>query len=180
MTYADAAASALRAAMARDSRVVVLGEDVGRGGIFQQYKGLQAEFGGQRVIDTPISESTIAGAGVGMALAGLRPVVELRRHRLRALRHGRDRQSGREEPLHVRRTGACAARAAHADRALGQRRRATFAEPRSVVRPFAGRRGDVPGHAAGQPRHAHTGARRRRPCHLHGTQGVVGPERHGG
>jgi len=64
--------------MASDSRVVVLGEDVGRGGIFQQYKGLQAEFGSQRVIDTPISESTIAGAGVGMALAGLRPVVELR------------------------------------------------------------------------------------------------------
>jgi len=78
MTYADAAASALRAAMANDPRVVVLGEDVGRGGIFQQYKGLQAEFGTQRVIDTPISESTIAGAGVGMALAGLRPVVELR------------------------------------------------------------------------------------------------------
>jgi acetoin:2,6-dichlorophenolindophenol oxidoreductase subunit beta len=78
MTYSDAAASALRAAMARDQRVVVLGEDVGRGGIFQQYKGLQAEFGAQRIIDTPISESTIAGAGVGMALAGLRPVVELR------------------------------------------------------------------------------------------------------
>jgi pyruvate/2-oxoglutarate/acetoin dehydrogenase E1 component len=78
MTYAEAAASALRTAMARDPRVVVLGEDVGRGGIFQQYKGLQAEFGVQRVIDTPISESTIAGAGVGMALAGLRPIVELR------------------------------------------------------------------------------------------------------
>src|SRR5881394_3378251 len=78
MTYADAAASALRAAMANDSRVVVLGEDVGRGGIFQQYKGLQAEFGVQRVIDTPISESTILGAAVGMALAGLRPVVEMR------------------------------------------------------------------------------------------------------
>ena len=78
MTYSDAAASALRAAMARDPRVVVLGEDVGRGGIFQQYKGLQAEFGAERVIDTPISESTIAGVGVGMALAGLRPVVELR------------------------------------------------------------------------------------------------------
>jgi pyruvate dehydrogenase E1 component beta subunit len=57
---------------------VVLGEDVGRGGIFQQYKGLQQEFGEARVIDTPISESTIMGAAVGMALAGLRPVVEMR------------------------------------------------------------------------------------------------------
>lgn len=78
MMYAEAAQQALREAMARDPRVVVLGEDVGRGGIFQQYKGIQAEFGPARVIDTPISESTIAGAGVGMALAGLRPVVELR------------------------------------------------------------------------------------------------------
>ena len=78
MTYSEAAQLALREAMARDSRVVVVGEDVGRGGIFQQYKGLQSEFGPDRVIDTPISESAIAGAGVGMALAGLRPVVELR------------------------------------------------------------------------------------------------------
>ena len=64
--------------MQRDPRVVVLGEDVGRGGIFRQYKGLQQEFGAARVIDTPISEATIIGAGVGMALAGLQPVVEMR------------------------------------------------------------------------------------------------------
>ena len=64
--------------MAEDSGVVVLGEDVGRGGIFQQYKGLQQEFGAARVIDTPISEATIMGAAVGMALAGLKPVVEMR------------------------------------------------------------------------------------------------------
>jgi pyruvate dehydrogenase E1 component beta subunit len=64
--------------MARDPRVVVIGEDVGRGGIFHQYKGLQEEFGAARVIDTPISESTIMGAAVGMALAGLKPVVEMR------------------------------------------------------------------------------------------------------
>jgi pyruvate dehydrogenase E1 component beta subunit len=64
--------------MQRDRRVVVLGEDVGRGGIFQQYRGLQQEFGAARVIDTPISESTIMGTAVGMALAGLKPVVEMR------------------------------------------------------------------------------------------------------
>jgi len=77
-TYADAARLAIQASMKEDPRVVVVGEDVGRGGVFQQYKGLQQEFGAARVIDTPISEATIVGAGVGMALAGLRPVVEMR------------------------------------------------------------------------------------------------------
>jgi pyruvate/2-oxoglutarate/acetoin dehydrogenase E1 component len=78
MTYAQAACAAVRDAMQADPNVVVLGEDVGRGGIFQQYRGLQQEFGATRAIDTPISEATILGAGVGMALAGLRPVVEMR------------------------------------------------------------------------------------------------------
>ena len=78
MTYAEAAVRAVANALRDDPRVVVLGEDVGRGGIFGQYKGLQATFGPERVIDTPISEATIVGAGVGMALVGMRPVVELR------------------------------------------------------------------------------------------------------
>ncbi|TAK83519.1 MAG: alpha-ketoacid dehydrogenase subunit beta [Betaproteobacteria bacterium] len=78
MSYAEASCLAVRQAMAKDDKVVVLGEDVGRGGIFQQYKGLQKEFGAARVIDTPISEATIMGAAVGMALAGLKPVVEMR------------------------------------------------------------------------------------------------------
>jgi pyruvate dehydrogenase E1 component beta subunit len=78
MTYAQAAALALLHEMQADPSVVVVGEDVGRGGIFGQYQGLQARFGAQRVIDTPISEAAILGAGVGMALAGLRPVVEMR------------------------------------------------------------------------------------------------------
>jgi pyruvate dehydrogenase E1 component beta subunit len=77
-TYAQAACLALTQAMRDDQRIVVLGEDVGRGGIFGQYAGLQQQFGEQRVIDTPISEATIMGAGVGMALAGLKPVVEMR------------------------------------------------------------------------------------------------------
>ncbi len=78
MTYAQAAALAVQREMEVDPSVLVLGEDVGRGGIFGQYAGLQQQFGKQRVIDTPISEATIMGAGVGMALAGLRPIVELR------------------------------------------------------------------------------------------------------
>jgi pyruvate dehydrogenase E1 component beta subunit len=78
MSYAQASCAALARAMRDDPNVVVLGEDVGRGGIFQQYQGLQREFGAARVIDTPISEATIMGAAVGMALAGLKPVVEMR------------------------------------------------------------------------------------------------------
>jgi pyruvate dehydrogenase E1 component beta subunit len=64
--------------MRADARVVVLGEDVGRGGVFSQYRGLQATFGRERVLDTPISEAAIVGVAVGMALNGLRPVVEMR------------------------------------------------------------------------------------------------------
>jgi pyruvate dehydrogenase E1 component beta subunit len=78
LTYAQAAQQALEQAMAADVNVVALGEDLGRGGVFGQYRGLQQRFGPGRVIDTPISESNIMGAAVGMALAGLRPVVEMR------------------------------------------------------------------------------------------------------
>lgn len=83
LSYAQAAASALAGAMEADPAVLALGEDLGRGGVFGQYRGLDgqslaARFGPHRVVDTPISESTIVGAAVGMALAGLRPVVELR------------------------------------------------------------------------------------------------------
>ncbi len=78
MNYAQAGCAALYTAMQEDARVVTLGEDVGRGGVFGQYRGLQQTFGADRVIDTPISEATIMGAAVGMALAGLRPVVEMR------------------------------------------------------------------------------------------------------
>jgi acetoin:2,6-dichlorophenolindophenol oxidoreductase subunit beta len=77
-TYAEAACQALADVMAADERVVAIGEDLGRGGIFGQYSGLQQRFGAARVIDTPISEATILGAGVGMALAGCKPVVEMR------------------------------------------------------------------------------------------------------
>ena len=77
-TYSQAAVDALCTAMQADPSVIAMGEDIGRGGIFGQYRGLQARFGASRVIDTPISEATIVGAAVGMALTGMRPVVELR------------------------------------------------------------------------------------------------------
>ncbi|MFT3780197.1 MAG: transketolase C-terminal domain-containing protein [Ottowia sp.] len=83
LTYAQAAALALSQVMEADPTVVALGEDLGRGGVFGQYRDeggapLVQRFGPGRIIDTPISESTIVGAAVGMALAGVKPVVELR------------------------------------------------------------------------------------------------------
>ncbi len=77
-TYQQAIRQALREEMARDPTVFIMGEDVGlHGGAFGVTKGLFEEFGPQRVRNTPISENTIVGAGLGAALTGMRPVVEI-------------------------------------------------------------------------------------------------------
>ena len=78
MSYLEAGLAALRAEMQRDKSVWALGEDLGRGGVFGQYRGLQGEFGAERIVDTPISEAAIMGAAVGAAMMGTRPVVEMR------------------------------------------------------------------------------------------------------
>ena len=78
MTYLEAGKAALAEEMRRDRRVWALGEDLGRGGVFGQYRGLAEEFGPSRIVDTPISEAAIMGGAVGAALAGTRPVVEMR------------------------------------------------------------------------------------------------------
>jgi pyruvate dehydrogenase E1 component beta subunit len=78
MTYRDALRSALREALRSDPRVFIMGEDVGRyGGSFKVTHGLLEEFGPERVRDTPLSESTFVGAGIGAALGGMRPIVEI-------------------------------------------------------------------------------------------------------
>ncbi|GIV00985.1 MAG: pyruvate dehydrogenase E1 component subunit beta [Actinomycetota bacterium] len=78
VTMVAALNAALRDALAEDPRVLVFGEDVGElGGVFRVTQGLQAEFGPERVFDTPISESGIAGMCVGLAIAGWRPVAEM-------------------------------------------------------------------------------------------------------
>ena len=78
MTLLQAVTDAMRVEMRRDPDVVVLGEDVGKlGGVFRATQGLQDEFGEHRVIDTPLAESGIIGAAVGMAMNGLRPVAEI-------------------------------------------------------------------------------------------------------
>ncbi len=79
MTYREALRQGLREEMLRDERVFIMGEDVGKnwGGAFKVTKGLAEEFGDERVRDTPISENTIAGAAVGAAITGMRPVAEI-------------------------------------------------------------------------------------------------------
>jgi pyruvate/2-oxoglutarate/acetoin dehydrogenase E1 component len=77
-TYREAAREALREALLRDERVFLMGEDVGAyGGCYAVSKGLLEEFGPERVRDTPLSESAFVGAGIGAALGGLRPIVEI-------------------------------------------------------------------------------------------------------
>ena len=77
-TYREAMRQALRQALADDPRVFLMGEDVGRyGGCYAVSKGLLEEFGEDRVRDTPLSESAFTGAGIGAALGGLRPIVEI-------------------------------------------------------------------------------------------------------
>jgi pyruvate dehydrogenase E1 component beta subunit len=77
-TYRDAVREGLREALQRDERVFLMGEDVGRyGGCYAVSKGLLAEFGEERIRDTPLSESAFVGAGIGAALGGLRPIVEI-------------------------------------------------------------------------------------------------------
>src|SRR5579872_3785950 len=78
MTYIDAINTALREEMARDERVFVIGEDVGAmGGVFKATKGLQEEFGKERVMDSPLAEGAIVSSSIGAALAGMRPVAEI-------------------------------------------------------------------------------------------------------
>src|SRR6266568_2440197 len=78
LTMVQAINQALSQEMARDDRVVLLGEDVGHdGGVFRVTEGLLERFGAERVIDTPLSESGIVGAAIGMAAYGLRPVAEI-------------------------------------------------------------------------------------------------------
>src|ERR671936_1724248 len=77
-TLVQAVRDALDEEMARDQRVCVLGQDVGRkGGVFKATEGLQARYGPERVLDTPLAESSIAGVAQGLALEGYLPVAEM-------------------------------------------------------------------------------------------------------
>ncbi len=78
ITFSEATLEAMKEEMERDEKIFIMGEDIARqGGIFGQFRGLPQLFGTERVRDTPITETAIVGAGVGAAMAGMRPVVDM-------------------------------------------------------------------------------------------------------
>lgn len=78
MTMIQAITDAMRVELKRDEKVLIFGEDVGKnGGVFRATEGLQAEFGEDRVFDTPLAESGIGGLAIGLATQGFRPIPEI-------------------------------------------------------------------------------------------------------
>ena len=149
MRYREALNQALREEMEADENVFIMGEDVGVfQGAFKVTAGLLEEFGEKRVRDTPISENTIVGMGVGSAMAGLRPVVEMMTINFALLAMDQVINSRRVDPVHVRRPGEGADGHPHA---AGRR-------PPARPHPLALLRGDVPARARPAGRGASTPA----------------------
>ncbi len=148
ITYRQALHDTLREEMHRDETVVLMGEEIG---VFEgSYKitaGLLKEFGPKRVIDTPIDEEGFVGAAVGAAMLGLRPVVEIMTVNFSLLAHGPDRQPRRQDPLHVRRSGACADGPPHPRGWRPAARRHALAELLRLVRLHPGLEGRRAGYA---------------------------------
>jgi hypothetical protein len=149
-TYREALREALRDALKRDQRVFLMGEDVGAyGGCFGVSRGLLEEFGPERIRDTPLSESAFVGAGIGAALNGMRPIVEIMTvnfallaldqivNNAASLLHMSGGQFN--VPLVIRMTPA---------------RRPALAQPRGLVRAHPRHPHPGPGHPRGRPRHA--------------------------
>ena len=117
ITFREALRQALREEMRRDDRVFLMGEDIGAyGGSYAVTKGLLEEFGDDRVKDTPIAESVIVGAGIGAAMAGLRPIVEMMTINFSLLAIDQIVNNASKMLLHVRRPDQRAARHPHGER----------------------------------------------------------------
>ena len=127
---------ALREALLRDPRVFLMGEDVGRyGGCYAVSKGLLEEFGEERIRDTPLSESAFVGAGIGAALGGMRPIVEIMTVNFSLLALDQIVNNAATMPSHVRRPVQRAAGDPHGDRRRPAARGPALAQPRRLVRP---------------------------------------------
>ncbi len=145
--YSEALREAMSQALACDSRVYALGEDIGiYGGAFGVTQGLVDRFGAERVRDTPISENCIVGTAIGSAVTGMRPLAEIQFMDFITL--------GMEQlvlqvpdPLYVRREGSCACSDQAASRLRHRRSGPAFREPGVVVCQCARAQGRGPGHA---------------------------------
>ena len=125
ITFAQAINEALAEEMRRDPTVFIIGEDVAEAGTpFKVLSGLVKEFGAERVIDSPISEAGIAGIGVGAAMTGMRPVVDIMFGDFHHSDDGSTGQPSGKDSLHVRRQAQSADGPAHDPRRHAPLRRA--------------------------------------------------------
>ena len=148
LTLLEAVTDGLRAEMAADQSVVVFGQDVGvEGGVFRATAGLQKDFGESRCFDTPLMESGIVGAAIGMAVAGLRPVVEIQFSGFALLGLQPDRQSRRPDQEQDARFAYRAHGHPNPVRRGHPRARAPLREHGSALRPYAGAQGRGPFHS---------------------------------
>ena len=137
ITYRAAVLEALFGEMRRDGSVILMGEDIGAaGGVFKQTEGLFAEFGSERVIDTPISESGAFGIAVGAAMTGQRPVFEVMFGDFITLIM--DQLVNQAAKINYMSAGQFqrAAGSAHRSRCRRQSRAAAFAEPACLAGPY--------------------------------------------
>ena len=138
MTYREALRLALREELARDERVFIMGEEVGVfEGSYKVTAGLMAEFGADRVRDTPISEEGFVGAGVGAAMLGERPIVEIMTLNFLLVAMDQVDQPRGEDRRDVRRRGPLPAGDPHAERRRQPAHRAALAVVRRLVRGHA-------------------------------------------
>ena len=139
----------------RDDRVFLMGEDVGRyGGCFAVSLGLLEEFGPERIRDTPLSESAFVGAGIGAALGGMRPIVEIMTVNFSLLALDQIMNNAATLAAHVGRPVQRPAGDQDDHRRRAPGRGAALAQPGGLVRAHPRAADRRPGHAGGRPRHA--------------------------
>ena len=164
VTYREALRRALDEELARDERVFLMGEEIGRfEGSYKVTAGLYAKYGPRRVRETPIAEEGFVGAGVGAAMLGLRPGRRDHDDQLHPRGHGHGREPRGQGAPDVRRQGRRAARDPHARRRRRAADGAALAEPRGDVRAHARPQGRRAVDAARRLRAAQDGDPRRRP-----------------
>ncbi len=160
LTYREAMRQAIREALLADERVFLMGEDVGAyGGCFGVSKGLLEEFGDERIRDTPLSESAFVGAGIGAAMGGMRPIVEVMTVNFCLLALDQIMNNAATHHAHVRRPVLDSAGDPHDDRRGAPGRGAALAQPRGLARAHPRPAAARPGDARRRPRDARAGAR---------------------